>query len=237
MTKYTGVAVEGASFNELLAKFPRVVLAVLGISGVDVQTPGGYYAVLAFYAAICSAIYGVSLGAGAVNREAVDKTYEFLFTKPRSRASILSMKLMAGFLCLLLFSVLNYVFSVSAIVALKLDADINTAIVLFSVSVFLTGLFFFSLSACLNAAVYRPEKGAQLGNLCFLAAFLVGVACDIMEKPRALRLLSPMKYFLPGDLLVGKMSPLYLAVILTLSIAFLAATFLYFNKKDLSAAS
>lgn len=46
-----------------------------------------------------------------------------------------------------------------------------------------------------------------------------------------------MKYFLPGDLLVGKMSPLYLAVILTLSIAFLAATFLYFNKKDLSAAS
>ena len=82
---------DGASLNQLLARFPRVVLAVLGISGVDVETPGGYYAVLAFYAVICASLYGASLGAGAVNREAVDKTYEFLFTRPRSRAAILSM--------------------------------------------------------------------------------------------------------------------------------------------------
>jgi len=68
MAKYTGVAADEASFNALLAQFPRVVLAVLGITGVDVEAPGGYYAVLAFYAVICASIYGVSLGANAVNR-------------------------------------------------------------------------------------------------------------------------------------------------------------------------
>ncbi|MEA4947003.1 MAG: ABC transporter permease subunit [Oscillospiraceae bacterium] len=237
MTKYTGVAMDGASLNQLLARFPRVVLAVLGISGVDVETPGGYYAVLAFYAVICASLYGASLGAGAVNREAVDKTYEFLFTRPRSRAAILSMKLAAGVVFLLLFSGLNYLFSVAAIAVLKLDADIGRAVALFSLSIFLVGLFFFSLSACLCAAARRPEKGALYGNLCFLAAFLAGVVCDMLDTPGALRLLSPLKYFLPSDLLAGKLDFAYLLLILGASAALLAAAFLRFGKKDLNAVS
>ena len=239
MAKYTGVAADEASFNALLAQFPRVVLAVLGITGVDVEAPGGYYAVLAFYAVICASIYGVSLGANAVNREAVDKTYEFIFTKPRSRAAILAMKLTAGLIFLSLFAVLNYLCSIAAVAMLKLggDADMNRAAVLFSVSVFLVGLVFFSLAACLCASVRRPEKGALYGNLCFLAAFLVGVVCDMLESPGALRLLSPMKYFLPADLLAGKLDPVYLFVILLLCAVLLAAAFWRFNKKDLNAAA
>lgn len=237
MTKYTGIAMDGASVSELLAQFPRVVLAVMGIAGVDAETLGGYYAILVFYAVICASLYGSSLGASAVNREAVDKTYEFVFTKPRSRTAILAMKLTAGLVFLALFAILNYLFSMAAMAVLKFDTDISRAILLFSVSVFLVGLVFFSLSACLCAAVRRPEKGALYGNLCFLAAFLIGVVCDMLETPGALRLLSPIKYFLASDVLAGRLDFAYLLVVFGLSAVLLSAAFWRFNKKDLSARS
>lgn len=237
MTKYTGIAADSASVGKLLAQFPRVVRAVFGIAGVNAETPGGYYATLIFYTVICASIYGVSLGSSAVNREAVDKTYEFIFTKPRSRAAILAMKLTAGLIFLLLFAVLNALFSLAAMAVLKLGAGMDRAVVLFSVSVFLAGLVFFSLSACLCAAARRPEKGALYSNLCLLAAFLIGVICDMLDSPGALRLLSPMRYFLPADLLAGRLELFYLLIALCLSAALLTTAFLQFDKKDLNAVS
>ena len=70
-----------------------------------------------------------------------------------------------------------------------------------------------------------------------LTAFLAGVVCDMLDTPGALRLLSPLKYFLPSDLLAGKLDFAYLLLILGASAALLAAAFRRFGKKDLNAVS
>lgn len=235
MTKFSAVDVGGVSIEDLIASFPRIVQAMLGIVGINIETLGGYYSILIYFAMICIAIYGISLGANAVNREAVDKTYEFVFTKPKSRRYILLMKLKAGVIYLLIFSILCYVFSIAAVSTLNLSENINSEMLLFCVALFLIGLLFFCMSAFIAACVKRAEKGFMLGNLCFVGAFIMGIIYDMLENGGLLRVLSPLKYFAPAELLNGEINIGYLILTLSLCVLFMFGAFYKFNKKDLQA--
>ncbi len=168
--------------NEFLAAFPRVVLAVLGMVGLNLNTLGGYFAALAYYVTIIIAIYAVHLGSNSISRETIDKTYEFLFTKPRTRLYILSMKLRAAWIFLLCAVVLNYVYSLAAIATLDIENSIQPQMLLFSLAVFVIGSVFLSLSAFVSAAVKNAEKGSLIGNLLFVFAFIMGIIYDMLEN-------------------------------------------------------
>jgi ABC-2 type transport system permease protein len=159
IAKFQGISAGGADISQLLNQFPRPVLAVLGMAGLDVSTLGGYSAILFYYVLICAVIYAVHIGSSAVTRESVDKTYEFIFTKPVSRDKILAMKLTAGWIFLFIFCVLNAVFSFMAISTLKIADTITGPILLFSLAVFLIASLFVALSAFLAALVRQADKG------------------------------------------------------------------------------
>ncbi|SHH91846.1 ABC-2 type transport system permease protein [Sporobacter termitidis DSM 10068] len=234
IVKYEGLNTGGASMSDMVTSFPRIVQAVMGIVGVDINTLGGYTAILNYYVLICAVIYAVHLGAGAVVRESVDKTYEFIFTKPASRSRVLAVKLAASWVYLLLFCVFTAVFSVMAVGLLKTYEDITATILLFALSVFLVGSLFIALSAFMAAMAKRPDKGALYGSLAFLYAFILGVICNMLENPGILRLISPFTYFIPADLIAGRFDPVYTVIALLLAAAFLFGAFLRFKKKDLS---
>ena len=233
MMKYTGIG-DSEDVLQLFDKIPRVILAVIGMVDVDIRTIGGYYAVLFFYAMICASIYSVHLGANAVLRESVDKTYEFVFTKPRSRLHILTMKLIAGWIYLLIFCVLNDVFSMMAISYLDFSKDIATQVVLFSTALFVVGSVFLSLAALIAAFSKQAERGSRYGNLAFLLAFLIGVVYDMLENGGVLKLFSPLKYFNPADLLNKDFDPLFTGISIALIILFLAGAYRWFNRRDLT---
>jgi len=190
------------SMMELLNSFPRIVLAVMGAVGVDMGSLNGYIALMFYYVLICACIYALHLGSFAVSRESVDKTYEFLFTKPRSRSHLLGVKIIAAY-------------------------------IYFAVFCLVSGAFVLSLAACFSAYAMRPEKGAALGNLAFLAAFVLGVVYNLLEKPGLLRLVSPISYFPASKLAEKTLSLPYSALALVLSGVFLVLAFRRFDKKDL----
>jgi ABC-2 type transport system permease protein len=232
--KYQGISTGGADVNDMLAAFPRVVLAVMGIVGVDINTLGGYTAILTYYVLICAVIYAVHLGSAAVSRESVDKTYEFAFTKPCSRSHILAIKLAAAWVYLILFCIFNILFSVMAVAYLKTAENVTMQIALFTVSVFLIGSLFIALSAFLAAASKQAEKGSLYGNLAFLYAFILGIVCDMLENAGLIKLISPFKYFSAADLISNKLDPVYTCLSILLAIVFLYGAFAKFNKKDLT---
>ncbi len=237
LVKFTGIAGAGnADIMELMDRFPRIVLAVFGMVGLDISSLGGYYAILAFYALICVSIYSIYLGTGAVNREAVDKTYEFLFTKPRTRKFILGMKLIANVLYLAAYCIVHIVFSITGVLSLKIDGNINSQMVLFGIAAFFVGILFFSLGAFLSAALKRSEKGVRYSNLCFLGAFLSGILYDMLDDGKVLQILSPLKYFLPADLLKNQLNPFYTVLCIILSGILLCGAFKMFDRREFSAA-
>lgn len=232
MIKYQSYTASG-SMTELIASFPRIVLAVMGIVGVDINTLSGYMALLFYYVLISAVIYAVHLGAATVTRESIDKTYEFVFTKPCSRTRILGLKLVSAYLYLFLFCVFNGVFSMMAVASLKTSENVNSEIVLFTLSVFLISAFFVALSAFFASVAKRPDRGTFYGNLALLYAFILGVLYNLLEKPGLLKLITPFNYFSPSDLIAGKFDPIYTAVTLSLAAVFLYGTFTKFKRKDL----
>ncbi|MHB1154661.1 MAG: ABC transporter permease subunit [Eubacteriales bacterium] len=236
MTKYTGVANAPGelNLNDLLVKFPRVFLAVMGMADADLGSLGGYYSVLVFYALICTVIFAIHLGNNAVSRESIDKTYEFIFTKPRLRSYVLRMKLITAWFYLIIFSIFHYIFSVSAVQALGFSENINFEMLLFSLMLFLTGSIFLALSAFISATVKNAEKGAMYGNLCFMFAFIMGIIYDILESGFVIKLFSPLRYFSTADLLDKKLDPVFVFICITITAVFLTGAFIKFNKRDLT---
>lgn len=231
--KYESYSTSG-SMTELINSFPRVLLAVMGVVGVDISTLGGYTALLFYYVLICAVIYAVHLGASAVTREAVDKTYEFVFSKPCSRNRVLGMKLAASYFYLLLFCVFNGLFAIMAVGYLKTPQNITPQIWLCVVTVFLIGALFVALSAFLASCAKRPDQGMLLGNIAFLYAFILGVVYNMIENPGLLKLIAPFNYFSSADLVAERLDPVYAVITLVLTFVFLLGAFSKFRSRDLA---
>ncbi len=235
ITKFTGISTGGDAIKQVVDSMPRMVTALIGCVGLDLTTLGGYYGVLSFFSLLCAAIYGVYLGDNAVSREAVDKTYEFVFTKPRSRVYILGMKLASALIFYTLFCLLNYLFSISAIKMLNVENDLNSQMVLFTLAAYLCGLTFLGISAMFAAAVTEAEKGSRYANRTVMIAFGMGVVIDMLDHPGILRVLSPFKYFPAGRLLENHLDAGYvlLAILIWAGASFAAIR--WFDRKDLNA--
>ena len=235
IVKSSAAMADGQFMTQLVNQFPRIVVAAMGMANVDISQFGGFYAVLMQYVFLLSAVYATHLGSSAVSRESVDKTYEFLFTKPRSRSFILSCKLLAGLVFMTLYACLNIVFSQLAVRQLALSADYSPLFLRFSIAMWAIELVFFSLAAMLSASMRVSERGARAGNLAVLATYAIAVTYDMLEHPGALRMLTPFRYFLNAEVLDSVLQPLYLGLCFVLGAVFLCVAFVRFERRDLSA--
>lgn len=236
MVKSTSATGDAGSLAALVASFPRIIMAVFGMADVDIGTFSGFYAVLAQYSIILTAVYAVHLGTNAVSAEAVDQTYEFVFTKPRSRSHILCMKLLASFSYLLAYCLLNFLFSALAATQLLLSEDYGYLFALYSLSSLLVGFLFFGLGTMLSAITSTAETGARLGNYALLFGYCLSVIYNMLENVQWLRWLVPFQYFRTYELLAGQINLLFAMLSIGLAAVSLLVAFHHFEKRDLTAA-
>ncbi|MDK2808465.1 MAG: beta-exotoxin transport system permease protein [Clostridiales bacterium] len=234
MVKYTGIRAD-VNVSELFDQFPKIVLAVFGMVGLDITTLGGYYSIIIYYAIICGSIYGISLGCNVANREILDRTYEFIYTKPRSRKKILSIKLFAALFYLFFFCIFTIFFSFAAFSSLAIKDDLNQTVLLFTVSMFLVSVLFCCMGFFVSAIVKKAEKGYLYSNLLFLLFFVLSMVYDVLEKNAFLRPFAPLKYFLPIEILNGTLRVSYLFLCIALSAVFYVSALRLFEHKDLTA--
>lgn len=235
IVKSSAAMADGQFMTELISKFPRIVVALMGMANVDISQFGGFYAVLMQYVFVLTAVYAAHLGSRAVSRESVDKTYEFLFTKPRTRSFILAWKLLAALVFLTAYACLNLVFSILAVKQLGLAGDYTALFARFSISLWFVGLVFFTLAA-MFAAIFRvAEHGARAGNLAVVGTYAIAVVYDLLEKPGVLRLVTPFRYFLNTELVAGTVALFYLLLCVALCAVFLLVAFRRFERRDLGA--
>lgn len=231
MFKYTGFQGD-IDIMEIFDAFPKVVLAVFGMVGVDITTIGGYYSLLAYYSMLCAAIYAIHLGTNTVTRENVDKTYEFIFTKPRTRNYILQMKMLAGLLSLLKFSLGTYLFSLMAVSVVGEGETISYEVFLFTMAQVLIALMFFMIAALITSYTKNAEKGVRYSNLCFLLSFAFSMIYDMLENGGVLKMIAPFKYFISFDILEGQLNIMYVLLCLVISALCYFFALRCFAKKD-----
>lgn len=233
--KFTGISgAEGDSVKELFEKFPKIILALFGMSGLDATSIDGYYGILVFYALICGMIYGVSLGTNIINREVVDKTFEFIFTKPRKRSYIINMKFISASIYLTAFSFFNYIFSIISIRTLNLEQNIDREILLFSLSIFIISMLYCVIGMFIATVIKNYEKGNLYGNLFFFVTFILSIIYDVIENGSFIRIFTPFKYFLPTDIINGKFEILPLVAVIVIILVIYITSIKIFEGKELS---
>jgi len=80
-----------------------------------------------------------------------------------------------------------------------------------TIALLFVGLVFFALGVFWSAVLRKPERGATATNLCFLVGFIAGIVYDMYDEAAALRVISPLRFFPPQEILDGRIDPMFAA--------------------------
>lgn len=234
MGKYTAYSASGAN-GELFTKLPYSVKALLGMGSFDVSTMSGYFAMLFLYIELTAAIHAVLLGSGIIAKEERDKTTEFLVIKPVSRTTIITAKLLAALVGIVVLNIVTLVSSIIMVAAYNKGDDISGEITVFIVSMFFVQLIFMSLGAALAAFTKHPKASGSLSAGILMATFVISKVTDLTDKLDFLNLLTPFKYFDYTELVKGNGLNLGMVILsLLLVVIFSVATYYFYRKRDLN---
>ena len=237
--KFEGIAAGDAeAVRKLTDAFPKVALAVMGISDLDMSTFFGYYAVLEFYAGIMAAVYAVALARNAVLREMTDGTYEFLFVRPVTRTRILTAKFVAALTCAVAFASVNVVSSLLCLGLLGQTPGPDAPAVVWRFGVWLLAvmLVFGAIGACAAAVCRLPERGAAAGNASVVVAYGMGVVFDMFSDHGiavVARVLCPFRYATPDEVMAGSVPVPFAVLAVGLVAAGFATAYVAFSRRDL----
>lgn len=233
MIKYSGIAKAGEQANQLFNQFPPAVKSVLGLGELDITTPAGFYVLFYIYFLVLAGVHAVMLGALIISKEERDKTADFLFVKPVPRQRIVSGKLLAVLLNLLLLNLVILITSIGFVNIYNTGESINDKIALLMVFLFMVQVLFAALGALVAAASRSSKRAVSISALILLSTFFLSVAIDLYHKIDFLKYLTPFKYFPAADIMIKSSYSASMVILsLLLTAIFTVLTYLLVERRD-----
>ena len=204
-----------------------------GMDRLNFGTLIGFYAIEcgnvlglggAFFASLCAV--------GMLSKEEKDRTGEFLLTHPVSRRRIVTEKLLAVFVQIVIMDLIIYVLSTGCIAAVGEEIpwkELN----LFHLSYFLLQMELAGICFGVSAFMRKGSAGAGLGIAAMM--YFLNLVANITEAAEFLKYITPFGYCEGADILAdGCLDGGLLAFGLTLGAAGIAAAYLKYCRKDIA---
>ena len=238
MALFPSFSADDAAMDQLLANFPPELKAAFGMNALNLGTLEGYFGLCFVFCQLCLAIQAANYGLSLVSVEEAELTADFLLTRPLSRPTILTSKLMAALTSLLVTDVLFWVVSLASIAIYKGEAQYEPrAIVLLLGSIVIFQLIFFSLGLLISLLVRRMHSvtpwslGLALGT--YVISAFSGVIGDVK-----LEYLSPFKHFDPGQIIGDLRYDTTLVIVdVVLILLAIGASYWLYQKRDITSPS
>lgn len=234
MVKYSGVAAAGQSANDLISQLPEAMRNILGMNNLDITSVSGYYGVFYLYFLLLGGTHAVMLGATIISKEERDKTADFLFVKPVSRSRVITGKLAAVLINLIVFNLITLMSSVIFVGIYNQGESINNQIVYLMIALFILQLIFASIGAVISGLVKSNKRAVSLATTLFLAAFLLSSAVSLYSKIDFLKYFTPFQYFPTYDVMHGSFDLLFLCLSGLIIAGSVIVTYLTFQSRDLN---
>jgi ABC-2 type transport system permease protein len=184
MAKYTAYS-SGAN-NAVFEKMPDTMKALLGFGSFDVTTMSGFFSFLFPYLAVTTAIHAALLGSSIIAKEERDKTTEYLMVKPVSRAKIITSKLLAALINIMIINLVTLISSIAMVAVYNKGKDITGEIILFLVSMFIIQLIFLSLGALISAFMRNPKASGSIAAGILFGSYVISKITDLNDHINAL---------------------------------------------------
>ena len=234
MSKYGGMSSSSDSLNELISQMPKSLQAIMGTGTLDLSNPVGYYGVVFTYLVLMGSIHALMLGANIIAKEERDKTAEFLMVKPISRSKIVTAKLAAALVNVVIFNLVTLILSILMVEYYNSGNEPINGVYLLLLGLLIIQLLFLTLGAAIATAGKNPKRAASLGTGLLLLTYILSISIDLNQKLESLKYLTPFKYYEAKHILIdGALDGSFVLLSAVLIIGFISFTYLAFQKRDL----
>lgn len=223
--------------KELLSGLPDAVRAAFSISLDTFFTVFGFYAYFLSFATVAAAIQAMNIGAGVIAKEFSGKTADFLLTKPIERWKVLTAKLAAAIVSVVLVSVAFSISGYFAALAASDEPFSAKTFFLLSLILLLVQLFFLALGALLAVVLPKIKSVVSVSLPAVFAFYIIGTLGEVLGNEEV-RYLTPFKFFDPVHIMNEQaLEGRYLLLEAAFVVLFLGAAYVIFQKKNLRASA
>lgn len=234
LSMYPTFSKDVADSQKVLANLPLPVRKALGISLGNFFTLFGFYGYVFTFVTLAGALQAMTLGISIFSKEYARKTADFLLTRPISRTSIITQKLIAE---LIILTTTNIVFGLAAFLAVHLyttESFSLTVFALITLTLFFVQLVFLSIGMIVAAVVMRIKNPVAVSLPTVTGFFIVSSLSAIFDQ-ETVKYLTPFKFFDTTFIIKNHHYdyPLFAWCFVVTGVCILLSYVVY-NKKDIS---
>ncbi len=223
--------------KKILHSLPPFMASAAGISPDVMFSIYGFVSWLLTFVTLAGAVQAMNLGVGILSKEESNKTADFLLTKPISRKSVISSKLLAAFSLIL---ITNIVFCAVALlmatIVVEVDFSITTLMLVLG-KLFLIQMIFLALGYLVSVIINRVKSAIAVSLPTVFSFFIIGTLGAVLGID-SVKYISPFKFF-DSDYIINNNAYDYKFLIIEAVIVSIAIILSYviYIKKDIRAAS
>lgn len=238
MSIFTSMAADMELLNEAMARMPEELLIAFGMTDLDLGTVLGFMSFAFIFIQICLALQAANYGFGLVSVEERDMTADFLLTRPVSRPTIMTSKLLAALTGLLITDVMLWASSILFVNLFRGGRTFDSqTLLLLLLSIIPFQLFFLSVGMLISLLMRRVRSvttaAMALGfGMYVLSAFSGMLGGDTLD------VITPFKHFEPNYIVANTAYHLpYLLLSVAVIVLSIAGSYVLYNRRDIHTAN
>lgn len=231
---FSSAGSEIEAVKKVLMSMPEALRKALSIYVDSIATLEGFYSFVFVYVVLCGAIQAMNLGTSIVSKEIREKTADFILTKPVNRKMILTSKLLAALVSLVITNVIYLIITVAVSMTVKSEFSMKIFLMI-SATLLFVQLIFMSLGI-LVAVLAGKIKSVVSISLSTVFGFFIISSLGSVIGDETVRYISPFKYFDTAYIIKNAAYETSFVILeIILIIAAVTASYVVYAKKDVHA--
>lgn len=194
LSMFPSFSKDAEEFKQLLEGFPVELRKAIGLSVDSIATLLGFFSYAFLYIKLAGAIQAMNLGTSILSKEIREKTADFLLTKPVTRTQIVTSKLMAALVSLVLTNIV-FISATLMIASLVAGNDFSRkTLLLVSITLFFIQIMFLVIGILISIVFPRIKSVISVSLGTVFGFFMLGMISSTTDDT-GLRFLTPFNYF------------------------------------------
>ncbi|MGJ7919007.1 ABC transporter permease subunit [Neobacillus sp. LXY-4] len=194
MSFYPSFVKDSEQFMKIMEGYPEAIRNAIGVNLGNFFTILGFYCFPLTFVTLCGAIQAMNLGTSIVSKEVREKTADFLLTKPVTRTTVLTSKLLASLISIFITNIFFWAAASFIMQQVKTDDFSFKLFMLLSLTVLFVQLMFLALGIMLSVLMKNIKSVLTVSLATVFAFYFLGMFFDTSGE-EAKRYISPFKYF------------------------------------------
>lgn len=226
---------DAGEFTKLLEGYPESLRKAIGLDLNNLFTLMGFYTYSLTFIVLVGAIQAMNLGTSIVSKEVREKTADFLLTKPVTRTTVITAKLMAAFVSLVITNIIYGAAAYGMASQVKVEDYSLKMFLLLSLSILWVQLLFLAIGIVMSVMIRKIKSVLTVSLATVFSFYFIGMI-GATTGDASLRYLSPFKYFDPSEII--KHSGYEISYVITGAVIIgiaISASYYVYAKKDIHA--